>query len=201
MQLMYALASMEATKRRPGGRSARVRAAVLAATLDELGAAGYGAMSLESIARRAGVNKTTIYRRWGSREALVLDLMLERARAVVPVPDTGSLRGDLLQLARAAVANASSPDVEPILRAALADVPQNRAIAAAVSRFWAERLVLDGEIVTRAVARGEIAAGVSPAFVIESLLGPLHMRLLITGTPPGEAEIAAAVELIVRGLA
>jgi AcrR family transcriptional regulator len=54
-----------ARRRRPGGRSARVRAAAIAATLAELAETGYSALSLENVARRAGVHKTTLYRRWG----------------------------------------------------------------------------------------------------------------------------------------
>ena len=76
--------------RRPGGRSARVRADVIAATLAELGERGYAALSLDSVARRAGVHKTTLYRRWGTREELVLEAMLERAGEHISVPDTGS---------------------------------------------------------------------------------------------------------------
>src|SRR6266511_5046821 len=82
--------------RRPGGRSARVRSDAIAATLAELAERGYAALSLESIARRAGVHKTTLYRRWGTREELVLEAMLARAGEHISVPDTGSLRGDLL---------------------------------------------------------------------------------------------------------
>src|SRR5687768_13717083 len=66
-------------RRRPGGRAARVRAAAIAATLAELAESGYTALSLERVAQRAGVHKTTLYRRWGSREELVLEAMLERA--------------------------------------------------------------------------------------------------------------------------
>jgi len=187
-------------RHRPGGRSARVRVATLAATVDELAAVGYGGFSIESVARRAGVNKTTIYRRWATAEALVLDAMLERAAERVPVPDTGSLRGDLRELARTALANASAPELEGILRASASERSRESALAQAAQRFWAERLVLDGEVVTRAVARGEVPPGTDPRLVIEAVLGPPYLRLLLTREPVDEAFIDRVVDLVVSGL-
>ena len=95
---------MPARSRRPGGRTARVRAAVIAATLAELAERGYSGVSLDGVAARAEVHKTTIYRRWRAKETLVLDAMLEQAGQTVAIPDTGSLRGDLLELARRSAA-------------------------------------------------------------------------------------------------
>src|SRR5215207_3763595 len=83
---------------RPGGRSARVRAAVLAATLQLLAERGYDQLELPAVARRAGVNITTVYRRWGARARLVGEALLERTRPLRPTPDTGALRTDLEQL-------------------------------------------------------------------------------------------------------
>lgn len=189
-----------AVKRRPGGRSARVRAAVLLATVAELAAVGYSEMSLEEIARRAGVHKTTVYRRWGTREELILDVMRERTSQVVPVPDTGSLREDLLVLARAAVANARSPGVEAVMRAVVSGVHRNPVFAEASRRFWTERMNLDGKIVERAIVRGEAPAHTDPRQIIEAVLGPLHLRLLISGDSPGEPVIQQVVDLVLSGV-
>jgi AcrR family transcriptional regulator len=189
-----------AKTRRPGGRSARVRAAVIAATLAELAERGYSALSLEGVARRAGVHKTTVYRRWGTREELVLETMLERAGEHVSVPDTGSLREDLLELARAAAANAATPDVAAMARAVAAESPRDGRLAAANRRFWAERLALDGAIVERAIERGEAAAGIDPARVIEAVIGPIHLRLLLTGEPIDDAFLVGIVDVVVDGV-
>jgi AcrR family transcriptional regulator len=188
-------------RRRPGGRSARVRAAAIAATLAELAESGYSALSLESVARRAGVHKTTLYRRWGSREDLVLEAMLERADAHISVPDTGSLRKDLLELARTAAANAATPEVAAMARAVAAESPHDSRLAAANRRFWDERLALDGVIVERAIERGEIASGTEPRQVIESVLGPIHLRLLLTGEPIDRAFLEGIVDVVVDGIA
>jgi AcrR family transcriptional regulator len=196
---------MEAThsprrRRRPGGRSARVRAAAIAATLAELAESGYSALSLERVARRAGVHKTTLYRRWGTREDLVLEAMLERAGQRISVPDTGSLREDLLELARTAAANAATPEVAAMARAVAAEAPYDSRLAAANQRFWAERLALDGVIVERAIERGEVAPGTDPRRIIESVIGPIHLRLLLTGEPIDRAFLEGIVDVVVDGI-
>src|SRR5215470_1048367 len=96
-------------KRRPGGRSARVRSAVLDATAQILLEKGLDGLSVAEIAQRAGVNETSIYRRWGTRENVGLEVALSRAELAIPIPDTGSLRGDLLVLARGIAAYQQSP--------------------------------------------------------------------------------------------
>ena len=185
---------------RPGGRSARVRAAALAATLSELAETGYSTLSLDSVARRAGVHKTTLYRRWGTREALVLEAMLERVSERVPVPDSGSLRSDLLALAGAAAATMTTAEGEAVVRAVAAAGSHDTALAAANRRFWEERLGLDGEVVERAVARGEIPAGTEPRPVLEALLGPLYFRLLVTGERPDPPFVERIVDLVMDGV-
>jgi AcrR family transcriptional regulator len=189
------------TARRPGGRSARVREAVLAALVAELAQSGYGGLSLEAVARRAGVNKTTIYRRWRTREALIVDLMLARAEEVVPVPDTGTLRTDLIELARAAVANAGAPEMQAIIRAAMSEIPHEPRAAAAMGDFWRHRMALDTVIVERAIARGELADNVDPQQLIEALLAPLHLRMLIGGEPADEGAIERAVDFVLGAAA
>ncbi len=192
---------MATTKtRRPGGRSARVRAAAIEATLAELADKGYSALSLEGVALRAGVHKTTLYRRWGTREELVLDAMLARAGEHISVPDTGSLRQDLLELARTAAANAASPEVAAMARAVVAESPRDGRLATANRRFWSERLELDQVIVERAIARGEATAGTDPRRTIEAVLGPIHLRLLLTGEPIDRSFLEGIVDVVVDGV-
>jgi AcrR family transcriptional regulator len=186
----------EGRVQRPGGRSARVRAAVLAATLAELADRGYSGASLDDVAARAEVHKTTVYRRWRTKEALVLDAMLEQASQTVAVPDTGTLRGDLLELARRSAAIQTSPAGEAVVRAVAGEAPGNPQIAAASRRFWAERLQLDRTILQRARDRGEIGTATPRRPVIEALLGPLYFRLLVTGEPLDDAFIEGVVNLV-----
>jgi AcrR family transcriptional regulator len=187
-------------KRRPGGRSHRVRAAAIAATLAELAEGGYAALSLERIARRAGVNTTSLYRRWGNRERLVLEAMLEQVAEHVSVPNTGSLRDDLLELARTAAANAARPEVAAMARAVAAQAPHDAELAAANEAFWAERLALDASIVERAIERGEIDVATEPTQVIEAVLGPIHLRLLLTGRPIDDTFLERTVDIVLNGV-
>ena len=85
---------------RTGGRSERVREAVLAAALHELTVNGYAALSVEAVASRAGVNKTTIYRRWPTLDDLLVDALMTWSHDAIPGPDTGSIETDLLALGR-----------------------------------------------------------------------------------------------------
>jgi AcrR family transcriptional regulator len=186
--------------RRPGGRTARVREAAIAATRSELADRGYSALTLEGVARRAGVHKTTLYRRWGTRENLVLEAMLELAGEHISVPDTGSLRNDLRELARTAAANAARPEVAAMARAVVAESPRDARLAAANRRFWDERLALDGVIIERAIERGEVASGTEPAAVIESVLGPIHLRLLLTGEPIDRSFLEGVVDVVITGI-
>jgi AcrR family transcriptional regulator len=167
-------------KKRPGGRSARVRSAVLEATLAELAAGGYAGLSFEAIARRAGVNKTTLYRRWGTREELILDAMLELGARRVPIPDTGSLRRDLFEYGAAIAAGSRSPEIEPLIRAIASIGDRNQALAEASRRFWAVRLELASQMVDRAIERGEVAPGTDPALVAELIIAPIYFRLLLS---------------------
>ena len=185
-------------RRRPGGRSARVRAAVLRATLDELAAVGYGNLSFESVAHRAGVHKTTLYRHWPGREALVREALLARSEVTVPIPDTGSLRTDLITFAEAVVANITAPDYAAIVRAVASDARTEGALGDASRGFWRERFQLARIIVLRGVERGEIRADVDPNLLLESLVGPLYLRLLITREPLDDAFIEMLVTQLIR---
>ena len=164
----------------------------------ELAESGYAELTLARVAARAGVNKTTLYRRWGTREALVLDAMLELAGEGVRIPDTGSLHGDLLAIARGSAATASSPQGRAVVRAVVAAGAHDAVLAAASHEFWTERLALDGLVVERAVARGELPPDTDPRTVIEAVLGPIYFRLLVLGEQPDPAFVERLVGLIAR---
>jgi AcrR family transcriptional regulator len=181
---------------RPGGRSARVRTAVITATLAELAERGYSGVSLDGVAARAEVHKTTVYRRWRTKEQLVLDAMLRQAAQTVSVPDTGTLRGDLLELARRSAAIQTSPAGEAVARAVAGEAPGNPAIAAASQQFWAQRLELDRTILRRARDRGEINARTADSPVIESLLGALYFRLLVSGEAIDDDFVESIADLV-----
>ena len=82
-----------------------------------------------------------------------------------------------------------------------AESPHDSRLAAANGRFWAERLALDGVIVERAIERGEVAAGTDPGRVIEAVVGPIHLRLLLTGEPVDRSFLEWIVDVVVDGIA
>jgi len=170
-------------ERRPGGRTAKVRTAVLNATLAALVEHGYESLNIEDVAQRAGVHKTTVYRRWPTKAELVADAVRERSADRVEVPDTGSLAGDLQALARAVVANIGSAEGSAMIQNLIVVTAASDALADEGPKFWAERLALTGVIVEQAIARGELPADVDANLIIETLIGPLYVRLLFTGQP------------------
>jgi AcrR family transcriptional regulator len=168
---------------RPGGRSARVKAAVLASVLDELIESGYAGLTVERVAARAGVHKATVYRRWPAKENLVAEALLAQTGRTVPMPDTGCVRDDLRTLAYAVIANITSPQGEGLVRTLVSDAARVPAIAAAARTFWAERFSLAGALVRHGIDRGELPPRTDPDFLIESLIAPLYLRLLVTTQP------------------
>jgi AcrR family transcriptional regulator len=162
---------------RPGGRSARVRAAVLDATLALLRERG-DAFSIADVAAGAGVHETSIYRRWGNREALIVETVREHVGGEIPIPDTGTLAGDLRAFLSASIAFLASPLGTQLVRATAAGPPPDADDIR--GSYWPARLKQIGIIFKRAAGRGEISTPADTALATELLLAPLYFRLLIT---------------------
>lgn len=186
--------------RRPGGRSARNRAAVLDAAVELLAEASYEELSMENIATRAGVHKTTVYRRWPTKADLVADAIRARSQAAVPLPDTGSLHGDLRAFARAIANNIGSDMGGHMTRTLVAASVTSHEVEARSPRFWAERLALAGVIIERAKIRGELPDNIDANLVIETLIGPLYVRLLLTGEPIDASLADSVADLVAAGV-
>ena len=168
---------------RPAGRGPKVRAAVLAATLAELTGTGYAALTVDNVARRAGVHKTTIYRRWKDREGLVADAVTNLAATQVPFPDTGGIDTDLRWLARSFVAFLNSPTGRAVAAATLSDAGRIPEITEAKRRFFEDRFRRAQPVVAGAIARGELPADTDPAELVRTLVAPIYLRLLVTAEP------------------
>jgi AcrR family transcriptional regulator len=185
--------------RRTGGRSARVRAAVLDATIEALLEHDIDALSIRDVARRAGVHETSIYRRWETKANLALDAVLSKLDELLPPPDTGSLRGDLVTLIAAGVAFARSPLGTACLHlAARRDLPE---YDAAVRHVWAERRRIGEEILARAEARGELRPGLDYALTLDILTGPIGSRTLLTREPLDDTLAERIVDEVMKGIA
>jgi AcrR family transcriptional regulator len=172
---------------------------VLAAAIGEFMRGGYAGLRIEEVAARAGVNKTTVYRRWPTKAALLRDaLRAMHPRPDEPPPDTGSVDEDLRALARGLVddaARSEGPVVARVLAAEL-DTPEvsevTRGLRFELQAGW--RMVID-----RGVARGELPPGTDADLVVHTICSALLSRRLRGLGPVDERFIAAVVELVVRG--
>ncbi|GAA0941474.1 TetR/AcrR family transcriptional regulator [Actinocorallia libanotica] len=182
---------------RPGGRTARVRAAVLEAAGDALAEHGFAALDLTQIARAGGVGKTTVYRRWGTPGALAADLLADMAEQSLPRARTGDVATDLRENARLVAGSLTDPRQGRLFKALIAASLCNGQAAEALHRFYAVRIDEWAGCVTDAVARGDLPAGTDARRVVAQVSAPLYYALLNTGEPLTEelADRAAAAAL------
>ncbi|MBT2874294.1 TetR/AcrR family transcriptional regulator [Streptomyces cellulosae] len=161
-----------------------VTEAIRTAVFEELAAVGYARMSIEGIARRAGVGKTAVYRRWRSKLHVVLDVVSALAVQGLPAPDTGSLESDLRLLYEVSSRALRHPVASQILPDLQAEAARNPEIAEAVQKALREGQdgVAKG-IVTAAQQRGEIGAGVDHALALDLISGPLYWRSVVIRSP------------------
>ena len=165
-------------------RDARHDQAILGATLEILQEHGYRGVTIEGVAARAGVGRPTIYRRWPSKPAIVVAALVQSARLALPVPDTGSLRRDLIAVQRHQVELMNSPDARRITAGLIADLADDPELAQTyVSQYLAPRRATVWQVLQRGVDRGELHADVDFAFVYDLLVGPLFMRAVVWGEP------------------
>ncbi|MER6464700.1 TetR/AcrR family transcriptional regulator [Streptomyces sp. NPDC048409] len=161
-----------------------VTEAIRAAVFEELAAVGYARMSIEGIARRAGVGKTAVYRRWRSKLHLVLDVVSALAVLGLPVPDTGSLEGDLRLLYEVTSRALRHPVASQIIPDLQAEAARNPEIAEAMQKTLREGQ--DGvasKIIEAAQRRGELAANLDDDLAMDLISGPLYWRSVVIRTP------------------
>ncbi|HEX5946725.1 MAG TPA: TetR/AcrR family transcriptional regulator [Acidimicrobiales bacterium] len=177
---------------RPGGRTARVRRAVLDATGDALAEAGLQGLDLADVARRAGVGKTTVYRRWGSPAALVADLLVDMAATSLPRSRTGSLHDDLLANADLVQRTLDDPRQGRLFAAIIAAATGDPRTAEALERFYDVRLAEWAPCVDEAVDRGDLPAGTDATEVVRAVSAPLYYHRLTRTDPVGRHRAVTA---------
>jgi AcrR family transcriptional regulator len=162
--------------KRPGGRSARVYAAVHQAVTDLVSERGYGNFAVGDVAARAGVADTSIYRRWGSLENLLSDVALARLEARSPMPDTGSLAGDLRTYAANVAREITGPDGLAVLHLTIALTGKGNEGLQTRDAFLAERARLLESMLDRSRERGENPP--DALGVLDHLMAPMYIRVL-----------------------
>lgn len=186
------------TASRPGGRSARVREQVLAAVLELLARDGLRGLRYEEVAELAGVHKTSVYRRWPTREALVSEALSDFAERNAALPDTGDLRTDLVDYLCALVAVGDSPRGRALNAVRWAGITEDGELRALLRGVWGRRLKSLQRRLERAVADGQL-----PWADAELLDGPLsgavhqHARL---GGELTRARAELLVDVVLAGI-
>jgi AcrR family transcriptional regulator len=161
-----------------------VTEAIRAAVFEELASVGYARMSIEGIARRAGVGKTAVYRRWRSKLHLVLDIVSALAVQGLPVPDTGSLEGDLRLLYEVTSRALRHPVASQILPDLQAEAARNPDIAEAVQKALRQgQEGVASKIIAAAEQRGEVRAGLDDELALDLISGPLYWRSVVIRSP------------------
>ncbi len=191
----------EPERRKPGRpRDARADDAILHAVVELLVEEGFGGLTIDAVAHRAGVGKATIYRRWPGKEQLVLDA-LAATKEQMEMPDTGSLREDLLQVHGAMREPINQQTVVRLLPALAAEAAVNPELAVRLQAFIADRREPSLAALERGRARGEVRADVDLDHCIDLLTGPLLYRLFFRGGEVTHELIASNIDLVLRAIA
>ncbi|MEV0097114.1 TetR/AcrR family transcriptional regulator [Streptomyces sp. NPDC050738] len=173
----------KAARRAPAGAAVLredVTDAIRAAVFEELATVGFSKMSIEGIARRAGVGKTAVYRRWKSKLHLVLDLVSAFAVQGLPAPATGSLYGDVRALLEFASHALRHPVASQIIPDLLVEAARNPEIANTIKEVLLDsQQGLAAAVVRDAVARGDLPEGADPERALELIIGPLYWRAVV----------------------
>jgi AcrR family transcriptional regulator len=183
-------------------RSEDARRAILRAACDLVRERGFAALTIEGIASRAGVGKTTIYRHWPNKAAVVMDALLTETDRRIPVPDTGSVRDDLRQQMLGVVNVLGDPADGGVYVALLAEAQRDTTLAAAIrEQFIATRRAQTTSTLERGIARGELPDDLNRDVVIDALYGALYYRLLVRHAPVVPAYIEQVIDLVLPSVA
>jgi AcrR family transcriptional regulator len=171
-------------------------AELLAVTLRLLQEHGYDRLSLEAVATTARASKATLYRRWPTKAELVLAAFVEGTRQVAVDPDTGTLRGDLLQLGEAICAHVGAH--ASTIRAVLVETSRSAELDAMMQQqFLGERKALMEHLLARAVDRGEIESSAITEDLWDVLPGYLIYRSILTGRSPSSHTVDDLVDNVI----
>ncbi|MCI2420384.1 TetR/AcrR family transcriptional regulator [Saccharopolyspora sp. K220] len=184
-------------------RSERSRTAILTAARELIGEIGYGKLTIEAIAARAGVGKQTIYRWWPSKGAVVFDSLLALSEqadgAGIVLPDTGDIEADLKTVLRATAAEFADPEFEKPIRALNTEIINDRELAAAYREKMAAPMTEAKKQRLRSAQRaGQLAADADLDLFLDVLYAPLTQRWLLRSGPLDDAFADALVETALR---
>lgn len=193
-----------ATRRAPSGAAVMrtsVTDALTRAFFDEWAQSGYGALRLETVARRAGVGKAALYRRWSSKHEMAIELIRTLGSDLTPIPDSGSLVEDLRQILISLRRTLRHPLIRRILPDLHAEMARSSALSVEIrNTLQIERRERAKVIVDRAISRGELPIDTNHDLANDALASILYWRMIVTGGRVNRAEIDEIAQFIAAGL-
>jgi len=183
-----------ARQRRPGGRTAEVTRRINQAVIELLAGGGIDACTFQNVAAKAGIERSTLYRRNPDRWATIVDAIIDLADRETPFHDRGSFREDLRDTLQQLAVILAGPMGPPIMSVAAAlqagHAPEE------TGRFWANRQIQIRQMFDAAIARGELPADINQDDVFAMASGPLFFRTFVIGRLPGDEFVAKVVDLV-----
>lgn len=191
----------EPVLRRPGRpRDARADEAILDAALEVLAEVGPARFTVDAVAARAGCGKATIYRRWRSRGALLLDTGHHRLGLRVADPDTGSVRDDLVAMLGEFTRKMRDTPAGKVMPAVVAEAAVNPDMREVLAAFVHDRRKPAFTAISRGIARRELPQGTNVDLVLDLLGGLVYFRVVIADDPPDPATVATVVDTVLAGV-
>lgn len=192
------------TRRTPTGAAVlqpAVTKSITEAVLAELAEQGYSRLSMEAVAKRAGVGKSALYRRWPSKQDMAIAVISELSVELAPAPDTGSLRGDMREVLDSMLDWLSHPLFFRILPDLVAEMARNAELGAVVeTMIGIPRRARGAEILRRAITRGELSPDLDLEIALDILVGPLYWRLSVRRGQLEPGYLDSLTEVLLRAL-
>ncbi|WP_280448245.1 TetR/AcrR family transcriptional regulator [Nocardia brasiliensis] len=192
------------TRRTPTGAAVlqpEITKSITEAVLDELAEQGFARMSMEAVAKRAGVGKSALYRRWPSKLEMALAVLAEFSVSRATVADTGSLRGDLRETLDVLLEWLTHPRFSRILPDLVAETARNPELAEFVdTMIGTPRRTRGAELLRRAIDRGELPADLNIELALDIVAAPLYWRLSVRSAPIDSDYLDTLTDLLLRAL-
>lgn len=160
---------------------------------------GYDALTMDAVAAAVGVAKTTVYRRWPTKEHLIVAVLADW-HTEIPVPDTGTVEGDLTALASGMVAGLDPTPMRRLVAELVAASARDSSFRSLVTDLWASRREACLVILRRGVERSELRPDLDPLLVLDNVAGSLYYRVLITAEPLDEHYVARLTQGVLDGI-
>lgn len=179
-------------------RVERSRQVILSAALDVLGDVGYGGLTIEAVAARARVGKSTVYRHWSGKLELIEDA-IRTLKAPVTLPAVGSVRERIVSLLQQAARNMAESTWSTCLPAIIDAAERDPEVMTIHRRIAEERRQLVIDVLAEGVQTGEVPAGADLSLLADCLIGPIVVRRLLLHEPFDPANAAAIVDQVLHG--